>query len=394
MLKQIPYARQSISEDDIAEVVRVLRSDFLTQGPTVEAFELAVSEYCGVKYAVAVSSATAALHLACLALGLRAGDRLWTTPNTFVASANCALYCGASIDFVDIDPQTLNMSADALEARLIDAKSKGLLPSIVLPVHFAGRSAPMARFDELSRIYGFRLVEDASHALGGRYGGKKVGSCEHSSCAIFSFHAVKNVTTGEGGMVVTNDPRLADEVRRLRTHGITRDPVLMASDSDGPWYYEQVELGFNYRMTDIQAALGISQMRRLDQFMKRRNEIAAHYATRLKSLPLALPSIPEDDLCSFHLYVVRLKLSELSKTHRQVFEELRARDIYVNLHYIPVYRHPHYQKLGFKAGHCPESERYYKEAISLPVFPSLTESDQDLVVKALESVLGAGSGKA
>jgi len=382
----IPYGRQSINEDDIKAVVDVLVGDWITQGPAIERFERAVAEYCGANYAVAVSSGTAALHLACLTAGLKEGDTLWTSPNTFVASANCALYCGAKPDFVDIDSQTYNLSVDELETKL-SITEKGRLPKIVIPVHFAGQSCEMDRIYDLSKKYGFTVIEDACHALGGSYKGSKIGACTYSDMAVFSFHPVKSITTGEGGVVVTNDGGLYQKLMRLRTHGITRDPALMQGESHGPWYYEQVELGFNYRITDMQAALGTSQLRRLDRFMERRHVLVNRYNEALNDLPLRLPQQHPDNYSAYHLYVVRLELDKINKTHRQVFEGLRYAGINVNLHYIPVHIQPYYQTLGFDWGDFPEAERYYNEAISLPLYVELTEVDQDRVIAVLKEVL-------
>ena len=381
----IPYGRQDISEEDIQSVVEVLRSDWLTQGPAVERFEQEVAHYCGAKYAVAVSSATAALHIACLAAGVNPGDALWTSPNTFVASANCGLYCGAQPDFVDIDPRTYNLSVDALEEKLARAESR--LPKVVIPVHFAGQSCDMEAIAGLGRRYGFSVIEDASHAIGGRYRDTRVGSCAFSDMTVFSFHPVKIITTGEGGMVLTNRQDLYDKLVRLRSHGITRDPRLMEGESDGPWYYQQIELGFNYRITDIQAGLGSSQMKRLDEFVTRRHYLAERYDTLLRELPLTLPWRQSDAYSSFHLYVVRLQLDAIGKTHRQVFEELRQKGIGVNLHYIPVHTQPYYRRLGFKPGDFPQAEQYYREAISLPLYAGLSNAEQDSVVQALKEVL-------
>jgi len=383
----IPYGRQSISQDDIDAVVEVLRSDFLTQGPAVPRFEAAVTAYCGAAHAVAVNSATSALHLACLALGVGPGDIVWTSPITFVASANCALYCGAKVDFVDIDPRTFNMSPEALQRKLEQAQKNGELPKVVIPVHMCGQSCDMAAIHELSRQYGFRIIEDASHAIGGRYRGEPVGNCRYSDITVFSFHPVKIITTGEGGMALTNDAELAAKIRLLRTHGVTRDPALMDNASHGPWYYEQVALGFNYRMTDLQSALGMSQMKRLDEFVGQRNVLARRYDDSLAELPVVVPWQHPDCYSSFHLYVVQLQLDEISKSHRDVFVELRAAGIGVNLHYIPVYFQPYYRHLGFEPRHCEEAEDYYTRAISLPLYPDLRETQQAAVVKALTSVL-------
>lgn len=380
----IPYGRQTISEDDIQAVVEVLRSDYLTQGPVVPAFEAGVATYCGATHAVAMNSATSALHVACLALDVGPGDLVWTSPVTFVASANCARYCGADVDFVDIDARTWNMSVSSLEDKLAAAARAGRLPKVVIPVHLCGLPCDMAAIGALAARYGFRVIEDASHAIGGRYRGEPVGNCRYSDVTIFSFHPVKLVTTAEGGMAVTNDAGLAARMARLRTHGITRDPGEMTHASDGPWYYQQLELGYNYRMTDLLAALGVSQLRRLDEFVARRHELADRYDDALRHLPLSLPVRRDHSYSALHLYVVRLRLDEIRRGHRQIVEALRAAGIGVNLHYIPVYRQPYYERLGFRAGYCPEAERYYADAITLPLFPALTERDQRAVVAAVE----------
>ncbi|MEH2366530.1 UDP-4-amino-4,6-dideoxy-N-acetyl-beta-L-altrosamine transaminase [Nostoc sp.] len=383
----IPYGRQDINQEDIDAVVEVLRSDWITQGPAIERFEQAVANYCGAKYAVAVSSATAALHIACLAAGLEEGDILWTSPNTFVASANCGLYCGAKVDFVDIDPNTYNLSIDELERKLIWAEKQGCLPTVLIPVHFAGQSCEMEQIAALSQRYGFKIIEDASHAIGGSYQTQPIGCCKFSDMAVFSFHPVKIITTGEGGMVLTNQEDLYQRLIRLRSHGITRNPDLMQGESHGLWYYQQLELGFNYRMTDIQAALGTSQMQRLDEFVERRWFLANRYNQLLQDLPLILPWQHPDSESSWHLYVIRLKLDKINKTHRQVFEELSPEKIGINLHYIPVHTQPYYQQLGFRWGDFPQVEKYYKEAISLPLYYSLTQEDQDRVVTTLQRIL-------
>lgn len=383
----IPYGRQNISQADIDAVVETLRSDWLTQGPAIERFEQAVAQRCQAAQGVAVSNATAALHIACLALDLGPGDRLWTSPNTFVASANCGLYCGAQVDFVDIDPATLNLDVGQLEARLESAERDGTLPKVVIPVAFAGQSCDMARIGELARRYGFRVIEDASHAIGASYGGRPVGCCEHADITVFSFHPVKIITTAEGGLLTTNDPQLAERLRRLRSHGITRDPAAMTGPSEGPWYYQQLELGFNYRMTDLQAALGLSQLQRLDAFVARRRQLVARYVERLAGLPLGLPQLQAGAEPAWHLYPVRLRLERLQRSHREIFEALRGAGIGVNLHYIPVHLQPYYQQLGFAPGDFPEAERYYAEALSLPLFPDLTDDQQDQVASTLASVL-------
>ena len=384
MPEYIPYGRQDISEEDIQSVVDVLRSDWLTQGPAVPRFEQAVAQYCGAEHALAMNSATSALHVACLALGLGPGDWLWTSPNTFVASANCGLYCGAKIDFIDIDPRTCNMSVTALEQKLIVAERQGVLPKVVIPVHFAGQSCEMKDMRALANRYGFKIIEDASHAIGGKYRGEPVGNCRYSEITVFSFHPVKIITTGEGGMALTNNPELAKKMRLLRSHGITSDAEDMHSrPPEEIWNYQQITLGFNYRMTDIHAALGLSQMQRLDEFVTKRHIIAKRYDQMLSSLPVVAPYQHEDGYSSFHLYVISLKLGAISKTQRQVYEALRAAGILVNLHYIPVYRQPYYEQMGFLAEYCPHAERYYSEAISIPMYPGLTEAQQDQVMSAL-----------
>lgn len=383
----IPYGRQDVSQQDIDAVVEVLQSDFLTQGPKVPAFEQSVMDTCNAKYAVAVNSATSALHIACLALGLGKGDWLWTTPNTFVASANCGLYCGAQVDFVDIDPRTYNMSAKALEQKLVIAEKEGALPKVVIPVHFSGQPCDMAAIHALSQKYGFKIIEDASHAIGGKYKDEPIGNCRYSDITVFSFHPVKIVTTAEGGVAVTNDPKLAEQLNLLRSHGITRDEGLMTKPADGPWYYQQIELGYNYRMTDMQAALGVSQMQRLDEYVAKRHDLAERYNQLLKDLPITLPWQHEDSYSGLHLYVIRLQLDKISKTHLEVFKGMREAGILVNLHYIPVHLQPYYQEMGFEEGQFPEAEQYYKEAISLPMFPTMTEEQQNQVVSTLKELL-------
>jgi len=380
----IPYGRQSLSEDDVRAVVEVLRSDWLTQGPLVDRFEKTVAGYCGARDAVAVSNGTAALHLACLALDLGPGDWLWTVPNSFVASANCGIYCGASVDFVDIDPRTYNMDVEALEAKLRSATDTGRLPKVVVPVHFSGHPSPMERIGELSRSYGFRVVEDATHAIGSTYGGRPVGACTHSDLVVFSFHPVKIVTTGEGGMIATNDADLAAKLRQLRHHGVTRDPERMVQEVDGPWYYEQTALGFNYRITDIQCALGVSQMQRLDEFVTRRNELARRYEERLAGLPLEWQAAPEGGRSAFHLFVVNVDAAR----RREVFVKLREGGVGVNVHYIPIHLQPFYRQRGFGPGDFPAAEAYYRRALTLPLFPALTEVEQDVVVERLAAALG------
>ncbi len=384
----IPYGRQDITQADIDAVVGVLQSDFLTQGPQVPAFEQAVASHVGAKHALAVNSATSALHIACLALGLGQGDWLWTTPVTFVASANCGLYCGARVDFVDIDPRTYNLCPQALEQKLEQAERDGKLPKVLVAVHLCGQPCDMQAIDALAQKYGFRVIEDASHAIGGKYQDEFIGNCRYSDITVFSFHPVKIITTAEGGMALTNDAQLAEKMDLLRSHGITRRPEMMTQEPDGPWYYQQIGLGFNYRMTELQAALGVSQMQRLDAFVARRHELAQRYNKLLADLPLTLPWQHPDSYSGMHLYVIRLQLDNLSKSHQQVFSELREQGIGVNLHYIPVHTQPYYRQMGFKPGDYPEAEKYYSEAISLPMFQNLTDEQQDQVVEALRKVLG------
>jgi len=385
----IPYGRQEITQADIDAVVEVLRSDFLTQGPMVPRFEKAVADYCGAQHALAVNSATSALHIACLALDLGPGDRLWTSPITFVASANCGLYCGAEVDFVDIDSRTYNLCPKALERKLVKAEQQGRLPKIVVPVHLCGQPCDMQAIHALSQRFGFRIIEDASHAIGGKYRGEPIGNGRFSDITIFSFHPVKIITTAEGGMALTNDAKLAERMALLRSHGITRDPAQMTHAPDGPWYYQQIDLGFNYRMTELQAALGVSQMERLDDYVSRRHALAKRYDEQLADLPVTLPWQHPDSYSGLHLYVIRLRLDQIDRTHREVFEALRKRGIGVNLHYIPVPTQPYYQRMGFKAGDFPEAERYYAEAISLPMYPTMTTAQQDQVVSALSKALRA-----
>lgn len=386
-MSMVPYGRQDISEADIEAVLAVLRSDFLTQGPAVPEFESAVAALSKASHAVAFNSATAALHVACLALGLGKGDRLWTTPNTFVASSNCGLYCGADVDFVDIDPVTWNISIASLEEKLLQAKRNGTLPKVVVPVHFAGQPTEQEKIHALAKEYGFRILEDASHSIGGTRNGEPTGSCRWSDITVFSFHPVKIVTTGEGGMALCNDETLAERMRLLRSHGITREATLMEVPDPAPWQYEQQALGFNYRMTDIQAALGRSQVTRLQAFVEKRHALAQQYRQKLRDLPLQLPETLPGNYSAYHLYVVRLKLAHISRTHRQVFEELRRRGIGVNLHYMPVYLQPYYRKLGFASGLCPEAERYANEAITLPLYPGLKSEQQQHVIQTLKEVI-------
>ena len=383
----IPYGRQDINQADIDAVVAVLRSDHLTQGPQVPLFEQAVARHVGAKHSLAVNSATSALHIACMALGLGPGDWLWTSPVTFVASANCALYCGAQVDFVDIDPRTYNLCPQALERKLQVAQQQDKLPKVVVPVHLCGQPCDMVAIHALSLQYGFKIIEDASHAIGGRYQGEFIGNGRFSDITVFSFHPVKIITTAEGGMAMTNSDELVQEMALLRSHGITRNPAHMTHEPDGPWYYQQIDLGYNYRMTELQAALGLSQMKRLDSYVASRHTLARRYDALLADLPITLPWQHPDSYSGLHLYVVRLQLDKLKQTHRQVFEALREKGIGVNLHYIPVHTQPYYQCMGFKPVDFPESQSYYAQAISLPMYQTLTEEQQDQVVAVLKSVL-------
>lgn len=383
----IPYGRQDITQADIDAVVSVLQSDFLTQGPAVPRFEETVAAHVGANHALAVNSATSALHIACIALGLGAGDLLWTSPITFVASANCGLYCGAEVDFVDIDSSTYNLCPKALEAKLLIAEKAGRLPKVVVAVHLCGQPCDMAAIHALGKRFGFKIVEDASHAIGGKYRNEFIGNCRYSDITVFSFHPVKIITTAEGGMALTNNKALAERMSLLRSHGITRDNSLMTRESDGPWYYQQIDLGFNYRITELQAALGVSQMQRLDAYVARRHELARRYDALLQGLPLVTPWQHPDAYSGFHLYVIRLQLTESGKTHRNIFEALREKGIGVNLHYIPVHTQPYYEQMGFKKGDYPEAEQYYAQAISLPMYQSLTDAQQDEVVAAIKEIL-------
>ena len=387
-MTMIRYGQHEVTQADIDAVISVLRSESLTQGPSIFRFEQSVLSHTGARHAVAVNSATSALHISCLALGLGPGDWLWTTPNTFVASANCALYCGAQVDFVDIDPRTYNLCPQKLEDKLIKAEIAGRLPKIVVPVHLTGQPCDMAAIHALGQRFGFKIIEDASHAIGGKYKGEPIGNGRFSDITVFSFHPVKIITTAEGGAALTNSDELASSLNLLRSHGITRDPALMTHHADGPWYYQQVALGYNYRMTDIQAALGTSQMTRLDQYVSHRHEIADCYSQLLAGLPLTLPWQHADSYSAYHLYVVRLQLNQIRCTHLDVFEALRAKDIMVNLHYIPVHTQPYYLRMGFKPGDYPEAERYYREAISIPMHPALTESELQFISSSLREALG------
>ena len=384
----IPYSRQCLNEADINAVVEVLRSDFLTQGPVVPRFEKAVADYCGTQHGVTVNSATSALHIACLALGLGQGDWLWTSPNTFVASANCARYCGANVDFVDIDACTYNLCARKLEKKLIHAEKNGVLPKIVVPVHFAGQPCEMSIIHALGQKYGFKIIEDASHALGASYTNIKVGSCVHSDIAVFSFHPVKMITSGEGGMALTNNEELAGRMRRFRTHGITSDKSMMLSRPENEiWNYQQVELGFNYRMTEIHAALGLSQLTRLDEFVDCRQKIAKRYDLELKSLPITTPYQADGNHSSYHLYPIRIREDDNGKTQREIFDAFWNIGVNPNLHYIPVHRQPYYERLGFQKGYFPEAEKFHREVLSLPISPNVNTKQQRKIIKFLQTEL-------
>lgn len=383
----IPYGKQDINQADINAVVNVLQSDFLTQGPQVPLFENELTKMTGANYVFAVNSATSALHIACLALGLKQGDWLWTSPITFVASANCGLYCQAKIDFIDIDPYTYNLCPKKLKQKLLIAKDHGCLPKIVIPVHFGGQSCDMQAIYKLSQEFGFSIIEDASHAIGGRYLNQAIGSCVYSDISVFSFHPVKILTTAEGGAVLTNNANLAEKLQLYRGHGITKKKDQMIGEVDGDWYYQQIVLGYNYRMTDLQAALGISQLQRLSQFVETRQQLVARYHQYLVNLPITLPVSIENTISSWHLYVIRLQLDKIKLIHKDVFDALRCRGIGVNIHYIPVHLQPYYQKMGFKFGDFPEAEKYYQEAISLPLFYGMTHKEQDQVITALQEIL-------
>jgi len=383
----IPYGKQSISQADIDAVIEVLKSDFLTQGPKVPIFEKAIADYCGSAYAVAVNSATSALHIACLALGLKPNDWIWTSPNSFVASANCGLYCGARVDFVDIDSKTYNMSTDQLEQKLKQAKKVNRLPKIVIPVHFSGQSCDMKRIFSLSQEYGFRIIEDASHAIGGRYLNRPVGGCEYSDITVFSFHPVKILTTAEGGLATTNSDVLAEKMKLFRSHGVTRDENLMTCPAEGDWYYQQVDLGYNFRMTELQAALGISQLQRLDEFVEERHKFMNRYDEQLGDEKIILPYQSEASYSSLHLYPVQVKLAEIGRTRAQVFQFLRENEVGVNVHYIPIHTQPYYKNMGFKPGDFPVAEKYYRQALSLPLFHGMTIEQQDHVVSVLKKAL-------
>lgn len=384
----IPYGRQDISKADVDAVVEVLTSDFLTQGPMVPRFETALAKQTGAAHAVCVNSATSALHIATAALGLGPGDLLWTSPITFVASANCGRYCGADVDFVDIEPATFNMCPEALAQKLAVAETAGRLPKVIIPVHMGGQSPDMERIHALCQPHGIRIVEDASHAIGAEYAGRPVGSCTFSDITVFSFHPVKIITTAEGGAATTNNPALAEKMARLRSHGITRDERFMVGPSEGPWYYQQLELGWNYRMTELQGALGLSQLDRLESFVERRNILAKRYDHLLGDLPLRLPGRMPNARSSFHLYVIQLESSNPGM-HRRIFDAMRTGGVGVNLHYIPVHLQPYYRELGFAPGDFPASEAYYARAITLPLHQNLSEEDQNTVVRVLKQALDA-----
>jgi len=383
----IPYGRQEINQADIDAIVEVLHSDFLTQGAQVPLFEKTVSNYCNSNYSVAVNSATSALHNACLAIGLGKDDWLWTSPNSFVASANCGLYCGARIDFVDINPQTYNLSVSELEKKLVKAQRENKLPKVLIPVHFAGQSCDMKRIHSLSKEYGFKIIEDASHAIGGQYLDRPIGCCQYSDITIFSFHPVKIITTAEGGLATTNSEELAERMRLLRSHGVTRNQKLMTKDIDGAWHYQQIDLGFNYRMTELQAALGVSQMKRLDEFVAKRHSLQERYDSLLKNLPIIKPFQAENTYSALHLYPIQIVLNKVQKSREQIFNELRDSGIGVNVHYIPIHLQPYYHQFGFNKGDFPNSEDYYSQAISIPLFHSMSLVQQDEVITKLKMII-------
>jgi UDP-4-amino-4,6-dideoxy-N-acetyl-beta-L-altrosamine transaminase len=384
----IPYGRQNISEEDIDAVIRILRSEYLTQGPEVPQFEEDMANYCSVEFAVASNSATSSLHLACLALGVGPGDYVWTSSITFVASANCARFCGAEVDLVDINPKTFNMCVENLEERLLIANRNGKLPKVIIPVHMAGQACEMEKIKLLADNYGVKVIEDASHAIGGSYKGLHIGSCKYSDITVFSFHPVKIITSGEGGIAVTNNQELAAKMALLRSHGITRDPASMRNPHAGPWYYEQLELGFNYRLTDIAAALGRSQLKRIDNFVQQRHEIADRYDKLFADTDIKVPFRDPDAHSSFHLYVVQPDLRSLRTSQNELFDRLRSQGILANLHYIPIYRHPYYQNLGLSASEYPNSEAYYATAMTLPIYPGLKAEEQEYIMRTLVTPIG------
>ena len=383
----IPYGKQDITQEDIDSVIKILKSDFLTQGPAVPHFEKSLCNFSGSEYAIAMNSCTSALHVACLSLDLKAGDIVWTSPISFVASANCALYCGASVDFVDVDPNTALISIDALKSKLIDAKQQGKLPKIVIPVHFAGQSCDMKEINKLGKEFNFKIIEDAAHAIGGKYFDKNIGCCYYSDITIFSFHPVKIITTAEGGLATTNSSKLFKKLEMLRSHGITRDPHYMSSESLGSWYYEQIDLGFNYRMTELQAALGMSQLSRIDEFVESRHNIANRYDKELLDLPLYTPIQHKDCYSAFHLYVVQIAQEDTSITQIELHNKMQEYNINVNLHYIPVYLQPFFEAMGFERGYCPQAEKYYQTVLSIPIYPALTDKEQGQVINALFEIL-------
>ena len=385
----IPYGRQDINREDIKAVNAVLRSDYLTQGETVPRFEEAVARHCAAEHAIASNSATSSLHLACLALGVGPGDLVWTSPITFVASANAARYCGAEVDFVDIDEATFNMDPSKLAEKLERAKRSGKLPKVIIPVHMAGFSCDMKTIGALAKFHGVRVLEDASHCIGASYNNKPVGACEYSDICVFSFHPVKIITTAEGGMATTNDPELAAKMRLLRSHGITRDQSLMRHAPDGPWYYQQLDLGFNYRMTEMQGALGLSQMNRLTQFIDKRNRLAVRYEKKLKKMPIRLPARRADTISSFHLYIIHPDLDAFGLNHKNMFVAMHENGVGVNLHYIPVHLQPYYRDLGFKPGDFPVAERYYQSAMSIPLYHAMTYAQQDKICNVLQEILNS-----
>jgi UDP-4-amino-4,6-dideoxy-N-acetyl-beta-L-altrosamine transaminase len=384
----IPYGRQNISKKDIQAVVEVLKSDYITQGPVVPEFEDRIAKYCGVKYAICVNSATSALHLACLALGIKNGDNVWTSPISFVASANCALYCGANIDFIDIDPITFNISVEMLETKLKKAEEGGKLPKLVIPVHLCGQSCDMEAIHNLSKKYGFKIIEDGSHAIGGSYKGMKIGNCKFSDAVVFSFHPVKIITTGEGGVVLTNDDQVKNKLAQLRSHGIIREAKCMEHQPMGSWYYEMQSLGYNYRMSDLQAALGLSQISRLDDFVNERNRLAEEYDSMITHPEITKPVVSKNCKSAYHLYVIRLSGKTTQMTQAIVFDRMKASGIGVNLHYIPIYRHPYYSQFKFNPREFPQAEKYYSEAITIPIFPCLSASQQKQVVATLQNTSG------